>query len=118
MEGDRPRFQVIVPSNPTPNSKPHSNSTSTSVSNSTDPRRQLPPLKGILSVEAAWKFTPLTTSPQQPHNHLVVPSLASFSSNAQVATKAERNAAAKAEVTPALRQGLLNLLKPDELAEM
>lgn len=100
MEGDRPPFQVVVPAR------------------STEDRRQLPPIQGVLSVEAAWKFTPLTISPQQPHNHFVIPSLAPFNRNAHVATKAERNAAAKVEVTPALRKGLQNLLKPDELAEM
>lgn len=71
----------------------------------------------LLSIEEAWKFTPLTFSPIQPATSLPVPNLAAFNRNGQLATKAERSIAAQ-KPAPALLEGLQDLLRPDELAEM
>jgi hypothetical protein len=95
MQGENHPFQVVVPP-------------SQSGSLATKPK--------LLTVDAAWQFTPLTFSPIQPATSLPVPNLAAFTQNRQLATKAERANAAQ-KPTPAIHAGLQDLLRHNELAE-
>ena len=100
MERDRPPFQVVMPSLLTKDTRPP------------------PPKARPLSVQDAWRFTPLTTSPLQPIDNLSIPSLAAFNSNAALVSKAERGSATAFKYSPTIREGLQKLLNPGELAEM
>jgi hypothetical protein len=100
MDGDRPPFQVVIPSLLTKDTRP------------------APPKPRPLSVDEAWRFTPLTTSPLQPSDLLVVPSLAAYNRNGRIVSKADRAAAVGIKYTPAVEQALQTLLNPAELAEM
>jgi hypothetical protein len=96
MQGDNQPFRVVAPN-------------LQSGSQATKPK--------LLTIDAAWQFTPLTFSPVQPATSLPVPNLAAFSQNGQLATKAERANAAQ-KPTQAIQEELQDLLRPNALAEL
>lgn len=100
MEGDPPPFQVVIPSLLTRETRPP------------------PPKFKPLSVDEAWRYTPLTTDPLPPSDQFPVPSLAAFNRNARIVSKAERSTAAAIKYTSAVDEALKTLLNPDDLAEM
>ena len=100
MEGDPPPFQVVIPSLLTGDTRPP------------------PPKFRPLSVDEAWRYTPLTTSPLPPSGQLPIPSLAAFNRNARIVSKAERSIVGPIKYTPAVDEALKRLLNPDDLAEM
>ena len=73
---------------------------------------------GLLSVEQALPFTPLTTSPLQASDQIPLPSLSQWNEHAFLSSSAEREAVSRLQYNHQLEADLQDLLRPSALAEM